>query len=92
MAVVEGLYTSTHIYTCTQEQNIIPYIKQLLTHNGLLAKFCVKTCQKPLPSGTLLNTVHFVDRGWMCLLMSLAALQLRKSLSWLSGKGRTPGR
>lgn len=92
MAVVDGLYTSTHIYTCTQEQNIIPCIKQLLTHNGLLAKFCVKTCQKSLPSGAMLNTEHFVYRGWMCLLKSLAALQLKKSLSWLSGKGRTLGR
>lgn len=40
----------------------------------------------------MLNTEHFVDRGWMYLLMSLAAFQLRKALSWLSEKGKTQGR
>lgn len=74
------------------EQNIISCIKQLLTHNELSTKFCVKTCQKSLPFGAMLNAEYFVERGWMCLLMSLAALQLRKSLSWLSGKERTRDR
>lgn len=63
-----------------------------MTHNRLLAKFWVKACQKFLPSGAMLNTEHFVDRGWMYLLMSLAAFQLRKALSWLSEKGKTQGR
>lgn len=35
----------------------------------------MKTSQKSLPSGAMWNMVHFVDRGWTCLLRSLAALQ-----------------